>query len=100
MTTIYEVLRRPIITEKSNFQSNYLNQYVFEVANDASKKMIKEAVESIFEVSVQKIRIVNVPARRTRRARSRRVLIRRQGFKKAVITLAPGDRIAAFEGVQ
>ena len=100
MTTIYEVLRRPIITEKTNFQSSFLNQYAFEVADEATKKMIKEAIETVFDVSVLKIRIVNVPARRTRRARSRRVLVRRHGFKKAVITLAPGDRIAAFEGVQ
>ena len=99
MTTIYDVLRRPVITEKTNYQINFLNQYVFEVATDATKAMVKDAVETIFDVEVLKVNILNVPARRTRRAQSRRVLIRRQGYKKAVITLAPGDTIAIFEGV-
>ena len=100
MTTIYDVLRRPIITEKSNYQNNSLNQYVFEVADDATKAMIKDAVENVFDVTVLKVNVLNVPSRRTRRARSRRVLVRRHGYKKAVITLAPGDSIAIFEGVK
>ena len=99
MTTIYDVLRRPIITEKTNYQINFLNQYVFEVSSDATKAMVKDAIETIFDVEVVKVNILNVPARRTRRARSRRVLVRRQGYKKAVITLAPGDTISIFEGV-
>ena len=99
MTTLYDVLIRPVITEKSNYQINYLNQYVFEVANDATKAMVRDAVETIFDVTVVKVNIINVPARRTRRARSRRVLVRRQGYKKAVITLADGDSISVFEGV-
>jgi large subunit ribosomal protein L23 len=100
MTTIYDVLRRPIITEKSNYQNTRLNQYVFEVSSDATKAMVKDAIESVFDVTVTKVNILNVPSRRTRRARSRRVLVRRQGYKKAVITLAPGDTIAIFEGVK
>ena len=51
-TNLYEVLRRPIITEKTNFQNNKLNQVVFEVASYATKPMIKEAVEVIFNVAV------------------------------------------------
>jgi large subunit ribosomal protein L23 len=100
MTTIYEVIRRPIITEKSNYQSGELNQYVFEVADDATKGSIKDAVEILFDVDVVKVNVMNVPAKRSRRWRSRRVMIRRSGYKKAIVSLAPGDRIEVFEGVR
>ncbi len=100
MTTIYDVLRRPILTEKSSYQYGELNQYVFEVAKDATKNMVKDAIETLFDVTVLKVNIINVPAKRSRRARSRRVLVRRGGYKKAIVTLAPGDTIEAFEGVR
>lgn len=100
MTTIYDVLRRPIITEKSNYQQSDLHQYTFEVARIATKAMIKEAVEVLFDVNVVKVNVINVPAKRTRRARSRRVLPRKTAYKKAVITLAPDDTIDMFEGVK
>ena len=99
MTTIYEVLRRPIITEKSNYQISELGQYVFEVAPDATKAMVKEAVETIFDVTVLKVNVINVPAKRSRRWQSRRVLVRRGGYKKAIITISPDDSIDIFEGV-
>jgi large subunit ribosomal protein L23 len=85
MTVIYDVLRRPIVTEKSNYLNSDLHQYVFEVAPDANKNMVKNAVETLFDVNVMRVNIVNVPARRTRRARSRRLLIRR-GSYKAIVT--------------
>lgn len=100
MTTIHDVLLRPIITEKSNYQSGFLNQYVFEVAEDATKGLIKDAVETLFDVDVVGVNVMNVPAKRSRRWRSRRVMVRRGGYKKAVVTLAAGDRIEAFEGVR
>jgi large subunit ribosomal protein L23 len=100
MTTIYDVLRRPIVTEKSNYLNSDLHQYVFEVASDATKSMVKSAVEALFDVDVVRVNIVNVPARRTRRARSRRLLIRRSAYKKAIVTLAPTDTIDIFEGVK
>ncbi|OGO15344.1 MAG: 50S ribosomal protein L23 [Chloroflexi bacterium RBG_16_48_8] len=100
MTSVYDTLRRPIITEKSNFQSGKLNQYVFEVDKKATKMQVKEAVETLFNVNVENINIINVPAKRSRRARSRRVLIRRSSFKKAIITLKLGQSIDVFEGVQ
>ncbi len=99
MTTIYDVLRKPIITEKSSYQSSELNQYVFEVHRKATKAQIKEAVETLFDVTVLRVNVMIVPAKRSRRARSRRVLVRRPGFKKAIITLAAGDSIDVFEGV-
>ena len=100
MTTMYDVLRRPIITEKTRFLQRKYNQYVFEVAPEATKPMIKAAVEAIFGVTVEKVRVMNMPAKRTRRWRNRRMAIRRPGYKKAIVTLAPGDTIEVFEGVQ
>jgi len=100
MATIYDVLRRPIITEKSNYQNAEHHQYVFEVSNDATKNLVKDAVELLFDVTVMQVNILNVPAKRTRRARSRRLMVRRSGYKKAIVTLAPEDTIAAFEGVK
>ena len=100
MDNIYDVLRRPIITEKSNYQNSVLNQVVFEVAPTATKPVIKDAVETLFDVSVERVNVINVPAKRTRRWQSRRVLVRRSGYKKAIITLKPGDNIDVFEGVK
>lgn len=100
MSTIFDVLRRPLVTEKSNYQNSELHQYVFEVAEDATKAMVKDAVETLFDVSVLRVNVLNMPAKRTRRARSRRVGVRRSGYKKAIVALAPGDTIAMFEGVK
>jgi large subunit ribosomal protein L23 len=100
MTTIYDVLVRPLITEKSSYQSSNLNQYSFVVANKATKTMVKDAVETLFDVNVVRVNIVNAPAKRGRRARSRRLLVRRPGYKKAIITLADGETLEIFEGVQ
>jgi large subunit ribosomal protein L23 len=100
MTTIYDVLRRPIITEKSNYMNSNLHQYVFEVTHDATKRLVKDAIETLFDVDVITVNIINVPAKRTRRARSRRLMVRRSGYKKAIVTLAPDDTIDIFEGVK
>ncbi|HSR49052.1 MAG TPA: 50S ribosomal protein L23 [Anaerolineales bacterium] len=100
MTTLFDVLRRPLVTEKSNFQSSKLNQYTFEVPTSATKAQIKDAVETLFEVKVERVNVINLPAKRTRRARSRRLKIRRSALKKAVVTLAEGQSIDVFEGVK
>lgn len=100
MSSIYEVLRRPLITEKSNYQSSKLNQYAFEVAGAATKTLVKDAVETLFDVKVESVNIINAPAKRGRRARSRRLLVRRPGYKKALVTLQTGQTLAIFEGVQ
>jgi large subunit ribosomal protein L23 len=99
MITIYDVLRRPLITEKSNFQNTKLNQVAFEVASDATKAMIKDAVETLFEVKVQRVNVTNVPAKRSRRM-NRRLRVRRSGYKKAIVTLVPGQNVDIFEGVK
>jgi large subunit ribosomal protein L23 len=100
MTYLYDILRRPIITEKSNYQAGDLNQYVFEVSIDATKQMVKEAIETVFDVDVARVNIINVPAKRSRRWRNRRVKVRRSAYKKAIITLEPGETIDVFEGVR
>jgi large subunit ribosomal protein L23 len=100
MTTIYDVLRRPLITEKSNYQSSKLNQYAFVVTDDATKTLVRDAVETLFDVDVVRVNIVNAPPKRGRRARSRRLLVRRSGYKKAIVTLSQGQSLEIFEGVQ
>jgi large subunit ribosomal protein L23 len=99
MGTIYDVLRRPLVTEKSNYQINSLHQYVFEVASEATRTMVKDAVETLFKVKVLRVNIINMPAKRTRRAKSRRMAIRTSSFKKAIVTLDAESRIPFFEGV-
>ena len=101
MTIIQEVLRRPLVTEKSSRQSNSkLNQYSFEVAGDATRTMVKDAVETMFDVQVTRVNVLNVPPKRGRRARSRRLLVRKSGYKKAIVTLAEGQTLEIFEGVK
>ncbi len=100
MSTIYDILRRPLVTEKSNYQLGKLHQYVFEVAPDATRTQVKEAVNKLFDVDVLKVNIINVPAKRSRRGRSRRWGIRKSMYKKAIVTLSPEDRIPFFEGVE
>lgn len=100
MSTIYDVLRRPLFTEKSNYQNGKLHQYVFEVDGDATKNQVKDAIETMFDVSVLRVNVINVPAKRNRRWRNRRVLVRRGEYKKAIVTLAQGDTIDVFEGVK
>jgi large subunit ribosomal protein L23 len=100
MTAIHEVLRRPIITEKSNYQNSKLHQYLFEVTGNATKSMVKAAVEAVFDVDVLRVNIVSVPTKRKRNLRNRQQTIRRTAFKKAIVTLAPGDTIGVFEGVK
>ncbi len=100
MTSIYDILRRPLVTEKSNYQLNQLNQYTFVVSNEATKAMVKEAVETIFDVDVTRVNIMKTPAKRSVRARSRRLMVRKSGIKKAIVTLAEGNSIEIFEGVQ
>ena len=95
---MYDVLKRPVDTEKTRFQGALdAPQYSFEVDRRANKQQIKAAVEEIFDVDVVKVRIVNVKPKRGRYGR--RVVVRRPGWKKAIVTLAWGQRLNIFEGV-
>ncbi|MCL4859597.1 MAG: 50S ribosomal protein L23 [Caldilineaceae bacterium] len=93
---IYEVLKRPIITEKTVLAGD-LGQYSFEVDMRANKILVKDAVETAFNVTVNTVNILVMPAKTARRGR--RVAIRKPKWKKAVVTLAPGNSIQLFEGV-
>ena len=91
---IYDVLRRPVVSEKTAVMTDEQNQYVFEVAEEANKIQIKEAVEVIFEVEVVKVNTMIVPAKRGRRGRN--WYLRSKQWKKAVVTLATDQTIELF----
>ena len=92
---LYEVLRRPLITEKgSGLQAQ--NKYAFEVARGANKQQIKQAVEKAFDVKVTAVNVMTVHGK-TRRVGRREVMT--PSWKKAIVTLNPGDKIEIFEGV-
>jgi large subunit ribosomal protein L23 len=93
---IYEVLRRPIITEKTVFGGD-LGKFAFEVDMRANKLLVKDAVETAFNVTVDNVHILVMPAKTARRGR--RIAIRKPKWKKAIVTLVPGDSIPLFEGV-
>ncbi len=94
---IYQILKRPILTEKSDYQRDD-DQYVFEVARKANKLQIKEAVETIFDVDVMAVNTMIMKPKRRRMGR--KTITTRPAWKRAVVTLAPGERIQDFfEGI-
>ncbi len=95
---LYEVLKRPVMTEKSYALADEQNQYVFEVDRRANKLQVKEAVEARFGVTVTGVRIINMKPK-TRKRSLRQTAVRKPGWKKAIVTLAPGDSIQLYEGV-
>jgi len=92
---LYEVLRRPLITEKST-ALQALNKYAFEIADKANKLMIRQAVEKAFKV---KVTGVNVITMRGKTRRMGRRTYHTEPWKKAIVTLKAGNKIEFFEGV-
>ncbi len=92
---LYEVLRRPLITEK-NTELQAQGKYVFEIAREANKPQIKQAVEKAFDVTVTMVNVMTIHSE-MRRVGRRQVFTR--SWKKAIVTLQPGDKIELFEGV-
>ena len=93
---LYEVLRRPLITEKyTALQAQ--GKYVFEVAGEATKPQIKEAVEKAFKVKVTAVNVMIAAGKRRRFGRRK---VSGRSWRKAVVTLKPGDKIELFEGAQ
>ena len=92
---LYEVLRKPVITEKATLMSEF-NQVSFYVAIDASKPEIKAAVEDLFKVSVKSVNTI-VQKGKTKRFRGRPG--KRIDTKKAIVTLAEGDSIDVSTGL-
>ena len=94
---VYNVLRRPIVTEKSTAQADAARQYTFEVDQRANKIQVKDAVETAFNVKVVNVSIIRIPAKIGRYGRA--TVIKKPALKKAVVTLAAGGSIQLFEGV-
>ena len=90
-----EVLRRPVITEKYTALQDR-NKYAFEVHRKSNKKQIRDAVELAFRVRVASVNVMNVKGK-PKRAGVKTYVTR--PWKKAVVTLHPGERIEVFEGV-
>jgi len=92
---LYEVLRRPLITEKSTVLQAQ-GKYAFEVAGEANKPQIKQAVEKAFKVEVTAVNVMTMPGKRRRLGRRQ---LPAHPWKKAIVTLKAGDKIELFEGV-
>lgn len=95
MKEAQEIIRRPLVTEKSGQQKETNNQYVFEVRKDSNKIEIQKAVERLFKVKVLQVHTLNVLGKEKRVGRK---YGKRPDWKKAVVTLKEGDRIEFFEG--
>lgn len=91
----YDIIRRPILTEKTNIQKELSNQVTFEIDPNANRIEVHQAVEKIFNVKVANIRTMNVSGKVKRRGR---ITGKRRNWKKAIVTLMPGERIEFFEG--
>jgi large subunit ribosomal protein L23 len=91
-----EVLRRPLVTEKNTAIQAPQGKYAFEVAAGANKDMVRLAVEKSFKVGVTGVNLMTVPGRR-RMMRGRMIMT--PSWRKAIVTLKPGDKIELFEGV-
>ena len=93
---VYDVLKRPITTEKSNRLKDDFRQYAFEVDERANKNQIKEAVQKAFNVEVLAVNVLRMA--RKRRHFGRRVVYT-PIWKKAIVTIPANQRIDLFEGV-
>lgn len=91
-----DVIKRPLITEKSNLLRGIANSVLFAVDSRANKKEVRDAVEKHFKVKVVDVRTMNVAGKTKRRGRTVGL---RPGWKKAIVTLKDGDKIEFFEGV-
>lgn len=91
----YEVLRRPLITEKNTLLQSQ-GKYAFEIAQEANKQQVKQAVELTFNVNVTAVNVMRVPGKQRRVGRQR---VLSPAWKKAIVTLKTGDKIELFEGV-
>ena len=96
MKSVYDIVTSPLITEKGTMVNAEGNQVVFRVRRDANKEEIRQAVESLFKVRVEKVRTLNYLGKTRRVGRN---IGRRSAWKKAYVTLAEGQRIDFFENV-
>ena len=92
----YDLIRRPLNTEKTNIQQEEANQVTFEVDRRANRVEIARAVEKVFKTKVAAVRTIQVKGKKKRMGRH---IGKRRGWKKAVVRLMPGERIDFFDGV-
>ena len=97
MKRLEDVIRRPLVTEKSTILSRANNQYVFAVDLKANKQEIREAVSTLFNVKVVDVNTSIIPGEPKRRGR---IMTRTTKWKKAVVTLADGQKIDLFDRVE
>jgi large subunit ribosomal protein L23 len=95
MQDAYDVIRSPVITEKSTLVSEH-NQVIFNVARQASKQDIKDAIETLFKV---KVKAVNTIVRKGKRKMFRGLRSRQSDTKKAIVTLEEGHLIDVTTGL-
>jgi large subunit ribosomal protein L23 len=95
MKSMYEVIKRPVLTEKTTRQKEDANQITFEVDRRANKVEIKQAVEKIFKVKVVKVHTMSVGGKSKRVGR---FTGKTSDWKKAVVTLKPGEKVPFLEG--
>jgi large subunit ribosomal protein L23 len=93
MKSAYQILRRPVITEKGLAIKEKENTLVFHVAKEATKTEIKEAVQSIFKVKVDSVRTANYPGKERRRGRFAGY---RPDWKKAYVRLKSGEKMPEY----
>ena len=91
-----EIIKRPLITEKTSIQKELYNQLTFEVDRRANRIEIKRAIETVFKVRVSDVKTIQVTGKIKQRGR---ILGKRRDWKKAIVRLMPGERIDFFEGV-
>ena len=92
----FDIIRGPVVTEKTTLQKETNNQVTFKVNTNANRVEIKDAVEKNFNTKVKQVRTVQVKGKVKQRGR---ITGRRKDWKKAIVTLMPGQRIDFFEGV-
>jgi large subunit ribosomal protein L23 len=92
---IYQIIKEPHITEKASLQKELANKISFKVHKRANKIEIKRAVATLFKTKVVDVRTMNVRGKRRRVGKN---LGKRPDWKKAVVTLAPGENVEFFEG--
>ena len=95
-SSYYDLIRFPMLTEKTMEAKESYNKYAFAVDRQANKVEIKKAVEALFKVKVQSVRTLNVKGKEKRVGRN---VGRRSDWKKAVVTLKPEQKIEFFEGM-
>ena len=93
---MYRIIRRALLTEKSTSVKDENNQYIFEVDPQANKIEISHAIERLFKVKVIRVHVMNMNGKKKRTGR---IVGKKRDWKKAIVTLAPGNRIEVHEGV-